>query len=228
MQFRTRHWFHTLGAGLLAAVLIALLPALGTVGSAQRAGAPACRAGRHAGATALPIHGPAKRRAHLRGRRHPRRHHDLLRRRGVRRRLEDHRRRQDVRADLRRPAGAGHRRARRRRRPTRTSSGRARAKRGPSATPTCRATACTSRPTRGETWTNMGLKETGRIGRDHRPPDEPQHRLRVRARPRDRPAGRARRLPHDRRRRDVAARAVRRPEHRLLRPRDGRRTTRTC
>ena len=43
----------------------------------------------------------------------------------------------------------------------------------------------------------------------HRPPDEPGHRLRVRARPRDRAAGRTRRLPHDGRRRDLAARALR-------------------
>ena len=36
----------------------------------------------------------------------------------------------------------------------------------------------------GETWKHMGLDETGRIGRIIVHPDEPEHRLRLRARPR--------------------------------------------
>ena len=73
----------------------------------------------------------------------------------------------------------------------------------------------------GKTWTHMGLDETGRIGRIDRPPAQSRHRLRLRARPHDRPAAGARRLPHDRRRQALGARAVRGREHRLLRPHDG-------
>ncbi len=53
-------------------------------------------------------------------------------------------------------------------------------------------------------------------------PDESQHRLRLRAGTADRTAGRARRVQVDRRRCDVAARSVRRPQHRLLGAVDGR------
>ena len=54
-----------------------------------------------------------------------------------------------------------------------------------------------------------------RPDRPHRPhrrqPDGPERRVRVRARPDHRPAAGARRVQHDRRRRDVEARAVRQP-----------------
>ena len=69
----------------------------------------------------------------------------------------------------------------------------------------------------GKTWTHIG----SRRDRPHRPhphpPDESRHRLRLRDRPHHRAAAGARRLPHDRRRTALGARAVRRREHRLLR-----------
>ena len=68
----------------------------------------------------------------------------------------------------------------------------------------------------GETWTNMGLVETGRIGTIVIHPTNPDIVLVVRARSRDRSAEGARRLPHRERRQDLAAGAVRRREHRLL------------
>ena len=51
--------------------------------------------------------------------------------------------------------------------------------------------------------------------------EEPGRRAGLRAGPRLRAAAGARRVPHDGRRQDLGARAVRRREHRLLRPRDG-------
>ncbi len=53
---------------------------------------------------------------------------------------------------------------------------------------------------------------------NHRAPDQPGHRVRLRARARHRTAGRARRLSHHGRRRNVEAGPVRRPEDRMLRP----------
>ena len=46
----------------------------------------------------------------------------------------------------------------------------------------------------GKTWKHMGLTETGRISRVLIHPTEPEHRLRLRRGPPDRPAGRARRV----------------------------------
>ena len=46
----------------------------------------------------------------------------------------------------------------------------------------------------GETWTNMGLVETGRIGTIVDASDQREHRAGLRARPRDRTAARARRV----------------------------------
>ena len=74
----------------------------------------------------------------------------------------------------------------------------------------------------GATWKNMGLPNSGRIGRIIVHPKNPDVVFVRRARPHYRTAGRARRLSDHRRRRQLAARAVRQPEHRLLRPRDGR------
>ncbi len=65
----------------------------------------------------------------------------------------------------------------------------------------------------GATWTHMGLDGVRTHRPHHRPSDESERRLRLRARPRDRPAAGARRLSHDRRRQDVEARALRRREH---------------
>ena len=107
------------------------------------------------------------------------------------------------------------------RRPIRTSSGPARARRSSAATSRS-ATASTGQPTparRGRTWASI---RPGRIGRRVIDPRESRHRVRVRARPRLRSAAGARRVPHRRRRQDLAADAVRRREHRLLRHRDGR------
>ena len=56
--------------------------------------------------------------------------------------------------------------------PTRTSSGSAPASTPPRAAPTG-ATASTSRPTRGKTWTNMGLKDSHHIGRIIIDPKDP-------------------------------------------------------
>ena len=55
-----------------------------------------------------------------------------------------------------------------------------------------------------------------------RPPDQPRHRVRLRDRTHHRAAAGARRVPDDRRRPALGSRAVRRREHRLLRPVDGR------
>ena len=106
------------------------------------------------------------------------------------------------------------------RRPIRTSSGPAPARRSSAATSRS-ATASTSRPTparRGRGWASRRPAASAASSID---PQNPGHRARLRARPRLRPAAGARRLPHDRRRQDVDARAVRRREHRLLRHRDG-------
>ncbi len=84
-----------------------------------------------------------------------RRHHHLLCRRRFRRNLEIHRQRQDLRAHLRRPAGAGHRRAGRRAVGSEDRVGRERARPGRSATPMSRVTASTSRrmpAPPGKTW----------------------------------------------------------------------------
>ena len=68
----------------------------------------------------------------------------------------------------------------------------------------------------GATWKNMGLKDTGRIGRIIVHPTNPDIVFVVRARTRHRAAGGARRLPDDGRRRDLAARALRQPRHRRV------------
>ena len=57
----------------------------------------------------------------------------------------------------------------------------------------------------GRTWQHMGLDATGHIARIVDRSARREHRLRLRDRPGVTPAARARRLPHDRRRRDVAA-----------------------
>ena len=62
-----------------------------------------------------------------------------------------------------------------------TSSGSAPVRPAPAAT-SHPATGSTSRTDAGETWRHMGLDEAGQIGRDHRPPDRPGHRLRRGAR----------------------------------------------
>ena len=64
------------------------------------------------------------------------------------------------------------------------------------------ATASTNPTDAGATWTNMGLRETGRIGRIIVHPTQSEHRLRLRAGPGDRTAAGARRLS----RRPTAAR----------------------
>ena len=84
-------------------------------------------------------------------------------------------------------------------------SGPAPARRGSSATATSWATASTSRPTPARPGRTWACPRTGPHRPHHRPPDEPEHRLRLRDRPRDRAAAGARRLSHDRRRRDVGA-----------------------
>ncbi len=73
----------------------------------------------------------------------------------------------------------------------------------------------------GATWTRMGLEETGRIGRVIVHPTDPEHRLRLRARAHDGSATGTGRVQDDRRRSHVESRALRRYEHRLLRPLDG-------
>ena len=99
-------------------------------------------------------------------------HTDLLRRRRVGRHLEDHRRRHELDADLRRPAGAVDRLARGRAIAIRTSSGPAPA-RGRSAATSRSARASTSRMDAGKTWTLMGLEKTGRIPRTVIHPQDP-------------------------------------------------------
>ena len=92
---------------------------------------------------------------------------------GERGRVEDHRLRPDVEPDLRRPADRARSARSPSRRRTRTSSTSA-AARGCSAR-TCRwATASTSRPTAGATWTHLGLRDGQQIPQiivDPRDPD---------------------------------------------------------
>ena len=71
----------------------------------------------------------------------------------------------------------------------------------------------------GKTWTHV-WKQEGQIGTMVVHPTEPGHRLRRRARPRLRPQRGARRLPHHRRRQDLAAGAQEGRRHRRLRRRD--------
>ncbi len=74
----------------------------------------------------------------------------------------------------------------------------------------------------GKTWTHMGLDETGRIGRILIHPTNPDIVFACAIGRITGAAAGARRLPHDRRRPALGARALRRREHRLLRPVDGR------
>ena len=140
-----------------------------------------------------------------------------------RRRLEDDRLRPHLEADLRRPADRLDRRHRRRAVRTRTSSTSAAAK-GCSVPTSPPATASTSRPTRGKTWTHLGLRDGQQIPQIVVDPRDPEPAVRRRARPSVRPERRARRLPLDRRRRDVREGALQGREHRRdrRRPRSAR------
>ena len=69
------------------------------------------------------------------------------------------------------------------------------------------------RPTRGQTWTHIGLADTRHIGKVRVHPTDPDIVLRRGVRPRLRPEPRARRLPLDGRRRDLGARAASAAEH---------------
>jgi hypothetical protein len=73
----------------------------------------------------------------------------------------------------------------------------------------------------GRTWTHSGLDATGRIGRVVIHPNGPRHRLRGGHGPLLRPATRARRVPHTRRRKDLGPRPLRRRAHRRYRHRRG-------
>ena len=70
----------------------------------------------------------------------------------------------------------------------------------------------------GKTWTNMGLQETGRIGRIHRSPIESRHCFCLRAWTRDGAATGARRFPDGGRWTALGTCAFCRREHRLLWP----------
>ena len=139
-----------------------------------------------------------------------------------RRRLEDDRRRLELGGRL----GQGlqdriDRRDRRLRIGSRTSSTSARASRRSAATSRT-ATACTSRPTAGRTWKNVGLEETRQIARVRDPSDESRPRLRRGAGARLGPESGARRSTAPR----TAARRwkkspVRRRQDRRVRPLDG-------
>ena len=156
-----------------------------------------------------------RRQPRQRRRRRPWRPAGLLRRRGVGRHLQDHRRRRALGADLRRPAGRTRSARSPSRRPIRTSSGPAPASRASAATSRS-ATASTSRPTParpGRTWASSRPAASRASSSIPTNPDivfacALGHALRS--------AAGARRLPHDRRRQDLGARAVRRREHRLL------------
>ncbi len=109
-----------------------------------------------------------------------------------------HRRRRDLEADVRQRDVAGDRRARRRAEQSRTSSGPAPAKRWAVRDMDMMGDGIYKSTDAGETWTKMGLAETGRIGTIVVHPDQREHRAGLRARPRDRPAEGTRRLPHAR------------------------------
>ncbi len=106
----------------------------------------------------------------------------LLRRLRQRRRVALHRLRLHLGAALRRPAHGLHRRHRAWRPRTRTSSTWA-AARASSARTCPPATACTSPPTRGKTWTHLGLRDTPDDRRRRRGSHEPEPALRRRAGP---------------------------------------------
>ena len=78
----------------------------------------------------------------------------------------------------------------------------------------------------GRSWKHIGLEQTRQIARIRRRPARSRPRLRRGVRPRVRAERRARRLSLERRRQDVAARAVRRRLHRRDRRRDGSARTR--
>ncbi len=88
----------------------------------------------------------------------------VLRRRGVRRRVEIHRWRRDVEADVRHADVAGDRRACRVAQQSRTSSGPAPAKAWAVRDMDMMGDGIYKSTDAGDTWTNMGLAETGRIG----------------------------------------------------------------
>ena len=71
----------------------------------------------------------------------------------------------------------------------------------------------------GAHWQHAGLQTTRHIGADPDRPERREHRARRRARPHLRPEPRPRRLPHDRRRRDVEEGALRRQPDRRRRSR---------
>ena len=176
--------------------------------SAQRGGGPAgTAAGHDARAAQVPLHGARRRGPHRDRRRRPRRSQHLLPRLRVGRRVEVDRRRPDVRADLRRPARRRDRRHRRRRQRSQHRLGRHRRVVGH---PLQRRHGRRRLRLEGR---RQDLEEHGPEGdrphlARHHPSDRPQHRLRLRDRPPDRTAGRARRVQDDRRRRQLAARAT--------------------
>ena len=118
---------------------------------------------------------------------------------GQRRRLEDDRRRPHLDADLRRPADRIDRRDRRRAVRSQHRSTSAAAK-DCSGRISRWATASTSRPTPGKTWTHLGLRDAQQIPQHRRRSAQSEPAVRRRARPSVRPERGARHLPLDRRR----------------------------
>ena len=174
--------------------------ALGALALTSVAAAAAHRANsRHLWPAAL-AHHRARGQSVLGGRRRPRRPLHVLRRRGVGRHLEDHRRRRELDADLRRAAGAVDRLAGRRAvGPERRVGGH---RRGQDPQPHLgRPGRLQLARRRARPGRCMGLEQTGRIPRLVVHPEGSERRAGLRARPRLRAAARARRLPHDRRRR---------------------------
>ena len=171
--------------------------------------------------TLVPVRGPGRRQPSRVDRGRAGRSVDLLRGRGVGRRVEDHRRRPPLDTDLRQHAGRGDWRAR------------GRALRSERRVGGHRRSVGHSRQRRD--WRRhlqVGRRRTHvdahglRRDRPHRPhpraSDEPGHCHCVRDRTHHGSAAGARRVPHDRRRRALGSRVVRRREHRMFGTVDGR------
>ena len=168
-----------------------------------------------AGSIPLPAAWSGRGRTHLGDHRCSGRRARLVSRCRVRRRLEVCRQRRHVPPGVGLDAGAGDRRARHRSEQAIDRVGRhgrsvGDSRRGPDGRRRLQVERF------GHHLAAHGARRDGAHPAHHRPSDESEHRLRLRARPRDGRTVRARRLQNDRRRRDVEARPLARRQLRML------------